>query len=71
MEAVVQYLEAVDPERAVKAKQRYSCFDKCGSAPRLPRPPDAFLGGSLATRAPLARTHGWRDKRRGPQINMS
>ena len=30
MEAVVNYLEKVDPERAENAKQRYSCFDKCG-----------------------------------------
>lgn len=29
MEAVVNFLEKVDPERATKAKQRYSCFDKC------------------------------------------
>ena len=29
MDAVVKYLEKVDPERATKAKQRYSCFDKC------------------------------------------
>ena len=29
MDAVVKFLEKVDPERATKAKQRYSCFDKC------------------------------------------
>ncbi len=29
MDAVVKFLEKVDPERAKKAKQRYSCFDKC------------------------------------------
>ena len=28
MDAVVKFLEKVDPERATKAKQRYSCFDK-------------------------------------------
>ena len=33
MEAVVKFVETVDPERAKKAKLRYSCFDKCGSPP--------------------------------------
>ena len=28
MEAVVNFLEKVDPERAKKAKQRYACFDR-------------------------------------------
>jgi hypothetical protein len=38
MEAVVNFLEKVDPERAEKAKQRYSCFDKCTPGQPCPAP---------------------------------
>jgi erythromycin esterase-like protein len=35
MEAVVAYLEEIDPEAAERARQRYSCFDHFGSDPQV------------------------------------
>jgi erythromycin esterase-like protein len=35
MEAVVAYLEEVDPEAAERARQRYSCFDHFGVDPQV------------------------------------
>jgi erythromycin esterase-like protein/predicted phosphoribosyltransferase len=35
MEAVVSYLERVDPEAAVRARQRYGCFDQFGRDPQV------------------------------------
>ncbi len=34
IEQVLGYLEKVDPEAAVRARERYSCFDNFGSAPQ-------------------------------------
>jgi erythromycin esterase-like protein len=35
MEAVVEYLETVDPEAAQRARARYSCFDHFGTDPQV------------------------------------
>jgi erythromycin esterase-like protein len=35
MEAVVAYLEEIDPEAAERARQRYSCFDHFGADPQV------------------------------------
>jgi erythromycin esterase-like protein len=35
MEAVVEYLDDVDPEAAVRARERYSCFDHFGGDPQV------------------------------------
>ncbi len=35
MNAVVEYLESVDPQAAQQARQRYSCFDHFGEDPQL------------------------------------
>jgi erythromycin esterase-like protein/predicted phosphoribosyltransferase len=35
MEAVVKYLEEVDPEAAVRARERYACFDQFGRDPQV------------------------------------
>jgi erythromycin esterase-like protein len=35
MEAVVEYLERVDPEAAERARARYSCFDHFGTDPQV------------------------------------
>ena len=35
MEAVVRYLETVDPEAAARARERYACFDHFGRDPQV------------------------------------
>ncbi|MCW3029544.1 MAG: Erythromycin esterase [Solirubrobacterales bacterium] len=35
MEAVVSYLESVDPEAAARARERYACFDQFGRDPQV------------------------------------
>jgi erythromycin esterase-like protein/predicted phosphoribosyltransferase len=35
MEAVVAYLDAVDPEAAQRARERYACFDQFGRDPQI------------------------------------
>ena len=35
MEAVVEYLDGVDPEAAQRARQRYACFDQFGRDPQV------------------------------------
>ena len=30
-EAVIRFLERVDPQHAKAARQRYACFDKCAT----------------------------------------
>jgi erythromycin esterase-like protein len=35
MEAVIEYLEEVDPEAAERARERYSCFDHFGTDPQV------------------------------------
>jgi erythromycin esterase-like protein/predicted phosphoribosyltransferase len=35
MEAVVSYLEEIDPEAAARARERYSCFDQFGRDPQV------------------------------------
>jgi erythromycin esterase-like protein/predicted phosphoribosyltransferase len=35
MEAVVEYLERVDPEAATRAQERYACFDQFGRDPQV------------------------------------
>src|SRR5258706_12950339 len=35
MEAVVAYLDDVDPEAAQRARQRYACFDQFGRDPQI------------------------------------
>ena len=35
MEAVVTYLDAVDPEAAQRARERYACFDQFGRDPQI------------------------------------
>ena len=35
MEAVVEYLERVDPESAQRARERYACFDQFGRDPQI------------------------------------
>jgi erythromycin esterase-like protein/predicted phosphoribosyltransferase len=35
MEAVVEYLERVDPEAARRARERYACFDQFGRDPQI------------------------------------
>jgi erythromycin esterase-like protein/predicted phosphoribosyltransferase len=35
MEAVVEYLEGVDPEAARRARERYACFDQFGRDPQV------------------------------------
>ncbi|MGZ4461383.1 MAG: erythromycin esterase family protein [Gaiellaceae bacterium] len=41
MEAVVAYLDEVDPEAAERARQRYACFDQFGRDPQV----DAYEAG--------------------------
>jgi len=43
MEAVIAYLDAVDPEEAARARQRYACFDRFGG------PEGQAYGYALAT----------------------
>jgi len=45
MEAVVEYLEEVDPEAARRARERYSCFDHFGTDPQV-YGYEAGLGGA-------------------------
>jgi erythromycin esterase-like protein len=45
MEAVVEYLDRVDPEAAQRARQRYSCFDHFGRDPQV-YAYEAGMGGS-------------------------
>jgi erythromycin esterase-like protein len=45
MEAVVEYLDRVDPEAAQRARQRYACFDQFGRDPQV-YAYEAGLGGS-------------------------
>lgn len=40
MEAVLRYLEQVDPEAARRARARYSCFDQFGEEHASLRAPD-------------------------------
>jgi erythromycin esterase-like protein len=35
MEAVVEYLDCVDPEAAQRARVRYACFDQFGRDPQV------------------------------------
>lgn len=35
MQAVIDYLDRVDPEAAARARERYACFDRFGSDPAL------------------------------------
>jgi erythromycin esterase-like protein/predicted phosphoribosyltransferase len=35
MEAVIAYLEEIDPEAAQRARQRYGCFDQFGRGPQI------------------------------------
>ena len=45
MEAVVSHLEEIDPDAAVRARERYSCFDHFGSDPQV-YAYEAGLGGA-------------------------
>jgi erythromycin esterase-like protein/predicted phosphoribosyltransferase len=47
MEAVVEYLEDVDPEAAERARHRYSCFDHFGRDPQV-YAYEAGIGGAEA-----------------------
>jgi erythromycin esterase-like protein len=46
MEAVVRYLEEIDPEAAVRARERYSCFDHFNRDPQVYAYETQF-GGSM------------------------
>jgi erythromycin esterase-like protein/predicted phosphoribosyltransferase len=47
MEAVVEYLDGVDPEAAQRARERYACFDQFGRDPQV-YAYEAGIGGAEA-----------------------
>ena len=58
MEAVIAYLEEVDPEAAERARRRYACFDHFGRDPQV-YAYEAGLGGAESCEQPGGPAAAW------------